>query len=199
MTCDESHLSDIVRVMAGDRDRLESCFDAHYASVLRFLRRRLDVCEDAEDAATDVFAVACRRLEAVPPEPETLLWLYAVARNVLANYRRAERRRGNLQARLINHHDRAAEITDPIGSRDSADAVLGAFRSLSAADRELLSLVAWEGLTPAQIAVVLGVPRPVVSARLYRARGRLASLLADPGPRRAGARMRQTTDGVEHA
>ena len=184
--------------MGGDRDRLESCFDAHYGAVLRFLRRRMDVAEDAEDAATDVFAVACRRSDAIPPEPETLLWLYAVARNVLSNYRRAARRRGNLYARLIHHHDRDVAHVDPIGARDSADAVLAAFRSLSESDRDLLSLVAWEGLTTAQIAVVLGIPRPVASARLYRARGRLASRLEASDVHRAPA-SRLLRDGVEHA
>jgi RNA polymerase sigma-70 factor (ECF subfamily) len=183
--------------MGGDRDRLESCFDAHYDSVLRFLRRRMDVAEDAEDAATDVFAVACRRSDAIPPEPETLLWLYGVARNVLSNYRRAARRRGNLHARLIHHHRDGAQV-DPIGARDSADAVLAAFRSLSETDRDLLSLVAWEGLTTAQIAVVLGIPRPVASARLYRARCRLASRLDASDAHRAPA-TRLLRDGVEHA
>jgi RNA polymerase sigma-70 factor (ECF subfamily) len=182
--------------MGGDRDRLEACFDAHYGSVLRFLRRRMDIAEDAEDAATDVFAVACRRSDAIPPEPETLLWLYAVARNVLANHRRAARRRGNLHARLVHHHDRAQ--VDPIGARDTADEVLAAFRSLNDRDRDLLSLVAWEGLTAAQIAVVLGVPRPVASARLYRARGRLASRLGASDVQRAPA-PRLLRDGVEHA
>lgn len=184
--------------MGGDRDRLESCFDSHYGSVLRFLRRRMDVAEDAEDAATDVFAVACRRSDAIPPEPETLLWLYAVARNVLSNYRRAARRRGNLHARLIHCHDRHGAQVDPIGARDSADVVLVAFRSLSESDRDLLSLVAWEGLTTAQIAVVLGIPRPVASARLYRARGRLASRLEASDAQRTPAR-RLLPEGVEHA
>lgn len=185
--------------MDRDRARLEACFDRHYGAVLRFLRRRLDSPEDAEDAATEVFAVACRRLDQLPLEPETLLWLYAVARNVVANQQRAVRRRTALHQRLVQR--RATAVSDPFDRIDRANAVAIAFRSLSAADRELLSLVAWEGLTTTEIATVLRLPRPAVSARLYRARLRLASRLAEreaPVPEGVPGSA-SLIDGVEHA
>ncbi len=53
-----------------------------------------------------------------------------------------------------------------------------ALRSLSDADRELLALLAWEGLEVAEIAQVLGVSAPVVSRRLYRARQRFEQALS---------------------
>src|SRR5262249_413273 len=56
-----------------------------------------------------------------------------------------------------------------------------ALAALSPADRELLLLSAWVGLAPREIARVLGVPAPVVSARLYRARRRLAAGLTLSG------------------
>jgi len=46
-------------------------------------------------------------------------------------------------------------------------------------EQELLRLWAWEDLTPAEIAVVLGITPNAVSIRLHRARGRLADVLAD--------------------
>jgi RNA polymerase sigma-70 factor, ECF subfamily len=56
--------------------------------------------------------------------------------------------------------------------------VRDAWRSLSDGDRELLALVAWDGLDVSEIARVLRLPAPVVSARLYRARRRLAHRLS---------------------
>jgi RNA polymerase sigma-70 factor (ECF subfamily) len=47
-------------------------------------------------------------------------------------------------------------------------------------DRELLTLVAWEGLTPAQAAGVLGLTPGATRVRLHRARTRLRAALADP-------------------
>lgn len=49
-----------------------------------------------------------------------------------------------------------------------------ALASLSERDQEVLRLVAWDGLTPAQVAVVLGCTPVAARTRLHRARGRLA-------------------------
>jgi RNA polymerase sigma-70 factor, ECF subfamily len=57
--------------------------------------RRLGVADDAGDAVADTFAVAWRRIAEVPPPPQDRLWLYGVARRVvaeaLARLRPAER------------------------------------------------------------------------------------------------------------
>jgi RNA polymerase sigma-70 factor (ECF subfamily) len=53
-----------------------------------------------------------------------------------------------------------------------------ALAELPANDREVLVLTAWEQLTPAEIAVVLGVPAATVRTRLHRARNRLRERLA---------------------
>lgn len=54
-----------------------------------------------------------------------------------------------------------------------------AFARLSDRHREVLALVAWEGLEPREVAVVLGVPAAVASARIHRARTRLRRALAE--------------------
>ncbi|MGH2927569.1 MAG: sigma factor-like helix-turn-helix DNA-binding protein [Solirubrobacteraceae bacterium] len=61
-----------------------------------------------------------------------------------------------------------------------ADApLLGALAVLRERDREALTLVAWDGLTPAQAAAVLGEPSDRFRQRLHRARRRLRAELAD--------------------
>lgn len=57
------------------------------------------------------------------------------------------------------------------------DTVLRAFSRLSNADRELLSLVAWEGLTAREASRVLGTTAVAARVRLHRARRRLAAAL----------------------
>ena len=54
---------------------------------------------------------------------------------------------------------------------------------LSAADRELLRLVAWEELSHAEIAATLGVSVNAVAIRLHRARARFEQALVK-GPSR---------------
>ncbi|KUL27766.1 sigma factor-like helix-turn-helix DNA-binding protein [Actinoplanes awajinensis] len=57
-----------------------------------------------------------------------------------------------------------------------------AWWTLTAADREVLALVAFDGLAPAQAAVVLGCRRSTFTMRLTRARRRRAALDAGRGP-----------------
>ncbi|HET9517049.1 MAG TPA: RNA polymerase sigma factor [Actinoplanes sp.] len=159
--------------------RFEALYAATFPLVLGYALRRCDGPEDAADVAAETFAVAWRRMDAIPPGEQARLWLYGVARNVLANHRRGLARRHELSAAL------AAEVTkryEPSAEDCAGLHPVGAlFRQLSDVDRELLSLVAWEGLDPGGIAVVLGCSRNAVRIRLHRARRRFAALLEAAG------------------
>ena len=150
----------------------ERCFERNYGDVARYCARRTGSVEDAEDAATEVFAIAGRRRDALPTAPDDRLWLFGIARRVLANAARAERRRARLTERL--KAEPALGHVEPAG-------LAQALAELPAADRELLLLTGWEGLTPAEIARVLKRPAALISRRLYRARKRLAAELAGSG------------------
>jgi RNA polymerase sigma-70 factor (ECF subfamily) len=150
---------------------------AHHGSVLAYCRRRASA-EMAADAATATFAVLWRRIANPPADP--LPWLYAVARRELANRRRAQSRWGAFLARLSNDRivtggEVAADASSQALDRSSARAALGRLRP---DDRELLMLIAWEGLSPTEAAASLGVSLPTFSVRLHRARRRLQSELA---------------------
>lgn len=57
------------------------------------------------------------------------------------------------------------------------EAALQALAGLPEADRELLTLIAWQGLSARQAAQVLGCTTATLTVRLYRARRRLESAL----------------------
>lgn len=57
--------------------------------------------------------------------------------------------------------------------------VVAALARLKERDREALTLVAWDGLTPAQAAAVLGEPSDRFRQRLHRAGHRLRVQLGD--------------------
>lgn len=111
----------------------------------------------------------------MPGGDKARLWLYGVARRVLANHHRSERRRTALAARL--RADLTACYRMPEYTGELA-AITAAFRSLPPADRELLALAAWEGLGTGQIAAVLGCSPNAVRIRRHRARSRFADQLA---------------------
>jgi RNA polymerase sigma factor (sigma-70 family) len=175
-------------------ERFEAIYEAHYAAIAQYALRRTGSTDDAVDVVSETFLTAWRRLGDVPDGDEARLWLYGVARRVLANLHRGSVRRERLAARLRSSLAEAAP--DRPHERDE---VRAAFAGLSDADRELLSLTGWEGLSPAEIATVLGCSRGAVRVRLHRARMRLATRLAAAGVdlERYGTRALELSEGVK--
>jgi RNA polymerase sigma-70 factor (ECF subfamily) len=93
-----------------------------------------------------------------------------VARKTLANHRRKLERERRLGA---PHPPTAAAELEPVGDT----ALAAAFATLSERDREVLRLIAWEGLSLAQAAVVLGCSALACRVRYHRAKTRLARRL----------------------
>ena len=173
--------------MAPPRDArdFEALYDRCAAAVLGYCLRRTTP-ELAEDAFAETFAVAWRRRDAVPAEP--LPWLYGVARKVIANQRRSARRQAAVARRLVE----TARAPSAADAPESSRRVVTALSQLRETDRELLLLVAWEGLKPAAAAHVLGITPARCRLRLHRARRRLERLVARadalPGPPRTEAK-----------
>jgi RNA polymerase sigma factor (sigma-70 family) len=159
--------------------RFEALYAAHHPHVFGYVMRRCDRAEDAADAIAETFLVAWRRLDDAPAGDQLRLWLYGVARRVLANQRRGARRRLALADRLRS--DLTAHTTASAGHERTVgdhEALRTAFGTLSADDREVLALETWEELSSQQIAKVLGCSSAAARTRLHRARRRLRTALA---------------------
>lgn len=155
-------------------DHIERLFRDHAAAILGYLARRVDPVEDAADLMSDVMLTAWRRRNTIPTHPEDLLWLYGVARNVLANYRRSNRRRSAATQALADElRATTAHVLQP--SAEVLD-IRSALARLEESDRELLTLTAWEGLSSAEVAIVVGMPASTVRTRVARARETLKVL-----------------------
>jgi RNA polymerase sigma factor (sigma-70 family) len=160
-------------------ERFTRLFDAHYCAVRAYAWRREP--DSADDVAAETFTIAWQRLDAVPAEP--LPWLIGIARNVRLNLRRAERRRRERETRCLE----PAITPSFAGAIEARASLCDALQRVSARDREVLLLAAWERLDRAGLAVALGCSRATAAVRLSRARKRLANALADaeaqePGP-----------------
>jgi RNA polymerase sigma-70 factor (ECF subfamily) len=164
-------------------ERFDALFDAHYAEVLAYALRRTASRAEAEDIAAETFAVACRRGASVP-DP-AIAWLYGVARGLLRNQQRSGRRRLRLVGRLST--ERRALGRDPAETVSERDAAARAFSRLSAPQREVLQLIAWEGLDADEAADVLGCSTGAFRVRLHRARRELAKQLGRVGHEGTGA------------
>lgn len=129
----------------------------------------------ADEVVSEVFLVAWRRLDELPDDP--LSWLLMTARNVIGSEFRAAARQESLRSELRSWvSGAAADIADEVSERH---AVLRALSALPEADRELLTLSAWHGLSPRDAASVVGCSVATYFVRLHRARRRLEKAMAD--------------------
>ncbi|GID28797.1 RNA polymerase sigma factor [Paractinoplanes brasiliensis] len=163
-----------------DEGRFRRAYARDFESLLAYATRRVEQPADAADVVAETFLVAWRRRRELPDGDETRLWLYGVARNVLANHHRAGIRRERLGVRLRR---RLTAVTrDPGAEVPERLAVHAALGSLGDLDREVLTLTVWEGLRPREAAIVLGISAAAVRTRLSRARARVREVLGDdPG------------------
>jgi RNA polymerase sigma-70 factor (ECF subfamily) len=183
--------------------RFELLYAKHGPAVKAYVLRRTGA-SIADDVVAEVFVVCWRRFEEIPVDP--LPWLLGVARRVMSTQRRGERRRGALRERLAERAGETLVetpetlledlpltfVVDGIGgSPDAIDrlgdgtlagltdtALAEALAGLSEADRELLLLIAWDGLSSTEAAAVLGVKPATARVRLLRARRRLTQALS---------------------
>ena len=156
-----------------DATRFRAVYEANFEPILRYAVRRVAVPEDAADVVAETFLTAWRRQGDVPGGAQARLWLFGVARRVLANHARGEVRRHRLGERLRLELSRVPADTD--GALD----VRAALARLGDLDREVLTLSVWEGLRPSEIAEVLALAPGAVRTRLSRARAHLRDELAD--------------------
>jgi RNA polymerase sigma-70 factor (ECF subfamily) len=164
------------------RALLDTWFRAYADRVLAYLQHRTD-SQTAQDLLQEVFMIAFAKAADMPQPP--IGWLFGTARRVLANRYRGRRRQDDLIARLTEAAAEPGTDVDP-ETGELKQAFAQTLATLSAADREVLTLTGWYDLTPTEAAEALGCSSSAYAVRLHRARKRLASALDDAGYRGDG-------------
>ncbi len=151
---------------------------ANSADLLAYFRRRLGP-EDAADALADLMVTAWRREKSMPADPlEARLWLFGIARNVLANAQRGQLRRTRLGARLRSTLGAAGVAA----ASDRGIEVRDAIARLEPEVAELVRLIHWEGFLIAEAASLLGIPASTARGRYQRAKEQLREALSPSQP-----------------
>jgi RNA polymerase sigma factor (sigma-70 family) len=179
----------IERSARGRPDAFVEVVRRHEVAVHAFLARRAGRLA-ADDLLGEVWVRAFGgRAGFDPAYSDARPWLYGIARNVLRAHWRAGRPadqsgvEGGGQAGVVGAVDPWDDVIDRLDSAAAARTreMVGAIRALPPEEREVLLLVAWEQLTPAQAALVLGIPPGTARSRLHRARAALRPVLAGEG------------------
>jgi RNA polymerase sigma-70 factor (ECF subfamily) len=168
-------------VISQDAVRIEKVLKREAAALLAYFERRVRPSEDAADLLSETMLVAWRRPEVVPVEEEQArMWLYGVARNVVATHRRGGARRNALSDQLRSELQVRPESVGLDGRAEQdprIDLVRDLIERLPDTDREIFTLVHWEGFTLAEVAQILDVPAGTVRSRYSRARASLRAQL----------------------
>jgi RNA polymerase sigma-70 factor (ECF subfamily) len=156
-------------------------FAALYRAALRLTRRRAD----AEDLVQEVCLRACTRLADLAAVTQPRAWLMRALYHCFVDATRRRRRRADVP--LLGDDVPGAPASDDPGPERAAEAgrmherLAAVWHRLDPEQRALLSLHA-EGNDLEELAAIFAVNRNALSARLHRARQRLAKLLAASAP-----------------
>jgi RNA polymerase sigma factor (sigma-70 family) len=167
----------------GDSDAFAIFFRRHVSSITLYAVRRCRDPEDVGDLVAETFLVALQAAARYVPETDTALpWLFGIARRVLAKQRRRSAGARRLLIKNSNSHlhftaseeDAVASAIDAARQRPALEAGLA---RLSNGEREVIELVAYDGLSPAEVAEVLKLSPNAARLRLSRARRHLRQTL----------------------
>ncbi|MEY2470086.1 MAG: hypothetical protein QOF21_2784, partial [Actinomycetota bacterium] len=172
--------AEAIAASAGDPTHFGALFDRHATTLYRYFLRRVGP-NDADELTGELFRVAFERRQSYDAaRPDARPWLYGIATNLIARYRRTAFRRDRAVARLNPSPDLSDEqterATDSIAASQLLPEVQSAIADLPDGERDALVLFAWEDLSYDEIAAALDVPVGTVRSRINRARGRLREL-----------------------
>lgn len=174
---------------AATDQRFREIFSANFDAIQAYCLRRLPG-DEAADATSEVFLVAWRRIEDLPPDEDARLWLFGVARNVVRNSGRSSRRRLRAHARIsglaVGH---PSDPETQLLAADEHRAIMSAFHRLNQADQEILQLRLWEELSVSETAIVLQCSEKAASKRYQRAVARLGRAAGSPTDQRTGPHL----------
>ncbi len=169
--------SETTLVEAAQNGHLESfgaLYERYHSSMVALAYSMLADRDLAEDAAQEVFAIACRDIESLKSKERFAAWLAGICRNVARQMLRA-----NKGKPVTLCEDFAAQGGDD--TEDRREAIRRAVWSLREPERELIVMRYFDGFSQGQISEVLDISSQAVNGRLIRAKRKIAKYLKRNG------------------
>jgi RNA polymerase sigma-70 factor, ECF subfamily len=176
----DSELALIRRLRAGECAAFDAVFDQFHPRLFRFLARLSRSRDVAEDLLEETWLRFVAHASRLRPDTRLGAWLFTVAHHLFVSYCRSRLLDETAASDLISLWPLASPSPSPfetaaVGELERRIEV--ALSTMPARHREVLLLVAVEGLTPGEAAVVCGISPDALRQRLFRARAMLAARL----------------------
>jgi RNA polymerase sigma-70 factor (ECF subfamily) len=176
----------LARVAGGDREAFERLYHAYFPRLTRFLNRNTRNLQLIEEIVNDTMLVVWKKAPSWDASCKVSTWIFAIA------WRKARKALSSPSSLNGGGTDEPADDAldlveagpDSQPDRQCArlrqhQAVDAALNALPVEQRAVVQLTYFHDMGYADIADVMGCPENTVKTRMFHARRRLATLLAD--------------------
>lgn len=145
----------VTRCQSGDTDAFGVLYDAYFDKIYRFVYYKTFSAEVAEDITSDVFHKALQKIQSFDAEKGTFsAWVYRIARNSVIDYYRTKQTVVPLEDVFdVGVDERTPESLDALAALTKVTEYL---ETLSAKQREIITLRIWEERSYKEIAEIVG-------------------------------------------
>lgn len=167
----------MLKVRAGDLDRMGLLFERYNRQLYGFLFHKTYKREASEDMVQMVFYKMLKYRHTFTGDSEFIAWMYGIARNTIIDEAKKNKK---------HQHDSAEDMADVLASDASTDGSLEkkqdklelhrAMSKLSDEQREVLTMSRFQELKHQEIAQILNITEGAVKVRVHRAMCELKSI-----------------------
>lgn len=145
----------VARAQAGETEAFGQLFDAYYDKIFRFVYYKVYQKEVAEDITSDVFHKALTKIASYSADKGVFsAWLYRIARNAVIDHYRTNDSTVPLEDTFdVGFDERTPEVLDALSDLKRVAEYL---ETLTAKQREIITLRLWEGHSYREIAEIVG-------------------------------------------
>jgi RNA polymerase sigma-70 factor (ECF subfamily) len=158
----------------GHLESFSALYERYHSPMVALAYSMLADRDLAEDAAQEVFAIACRDIRDLKSKERFAAWLAGICRNISRQMLRAGKSRG-----VAPDNDPAFVRRDD--NEDRREVIHRAVWSLRESERELVVMRYFDGFSQAKISEVLDISPQAVNGRLVRAKRKIAKYLKRNG------------------
>ena len=171
-----------IELSAPHRERFHALYREHFDFVFRNLRRLGVPSGSVDDALQEVYLVVLRRIGDFDEGSSPRAWLFAITLRVAGNFRRTQRRRGDLVPLAEPTLESSAPSPFESAARSEAGRVLHDFLdTLGDAKRGVFVMAELEHMTAPVIAQALSLNVNTVYSRLQAARAEFQRMVSALG------------------
>ncbi len=176
----------ILTTAKSDPSAFAVVYDHYFASVYNYVRYRVPDATQAEDLTAQIFERVLINLGAFDSQQATFaVWLFTVARNLVTDHLRAQKRRRwfSFSLEQVGEQPQSAPLPEEQVIRgETQELLLSALATLGDRERDLLALKFVAQMTNRRIAEFTGLSESNVGVILYRALSRLREAFKDAPP-----------------